>query len=162
MGFFGWVFYCQPCLLLTFSVSTASSTLLCFFLTHNIILVWQSFTREDTASVPVHLSRKWTQATGTHPTRHPSTVTTRPQQGSLVLSTIISSSKSTKGANLSALWYKIDEKYLKNGNILSSVVDPVPEPKLVRSEPLKVPSHQIWSAWKWYGWIGLVEYKNRG
>jgi hypothetical protein len=22
------------------------------------------------------------------------------------------------------------------------------------SVPLKVPSHQIWSAWKWYGWTG--------
>ncbi len=27
---------------------------------------------------------------------------------------------------------------------------------------LKVPSHQIRLAWKWYGWIGLDEYKNRG
>ncbi len=27
---------------------------------------------------------------------------------------------------------------------------------------LKVLSHQIRSAWKWFGWIGLVEYKDRG
>ena len=27
---------------------------------------------------------------------------------------------------------------------------------------LKVPSHQIRSAWKWYDWIGLNEYKDRG
>ncbi len=26
---------------------------------------------------------------------------------------------------------------------------------------LKVPSHQIRSAWKWYGWICIHEYKNR-
>ncbi len=27
---------------------------------------------------------------------------------------------------------------------------------------LNEPSHQIWSAWKWCGWIGLFEYKNPG
>ncbi len=27
---------------------------------------------------------------------------------------------------------------------------------------LKVLSHQIRSAWKWFGWIGLVEYMDRG
>ncbi len=27
---------------------------------------------------------------------------------------------------------------------------------------LKVLSHQIRLAWRWYGWIGLDEYKNRG
>ncbi len=27
---------------------------------------------------------------------------------------------------------------------------------------LKVPSHQIRSAWKWYGWVGLDEYMDRG
>ncbi len=27
---------------------------------------------------------------------------------------------------------------------------------------LKVPSHQFRSAWKWYGWIGLDMYKDRG
>ncbi len=32
----------------------------------------------------------------------------------------------------------------------------------IRCLTLTVPSHRIWSAWKWYGWIGLVEYKNCG
>jgi hypothetical protein len=27
---------------------------------------------------------------------------------------------------------------------------------------LKVPSHQFRSAWKWYRWVGLDEYMDRG